>query len=376
MQVKQIYEITNEITKEILGEEAVLKEDLSNLVDTGKEIQNVQGLDNYVRKLVDRIAKVVFVARKYSGSAPSVLMDSWEYGSIVEKIRAELPEATENESWELQDGQSYDQDVFYQPKVSVKFFNSKTTFEIPMSFTENQVKSAFANATQMNAFMSMILNAIENSMTMKLDALIMRTINNFIAETIHNANGNRAVNLLSLYNATQDSPIDVADAIRNPEFIRFATMQMNLYKKRLAKPSKLFNIGGKDTVTTEDRLHVVMLAEFVEAADVYLQSDVFHNEYTGLPNAETVPYWQGSGTDYAFTSTSKINVKTSENNNVEQGGILGVMFDREALGVSNLDRRTTTHYNGKAEFWNNWFKADAGYFNDFDENFVVFYIAS
>ena len=122
-------------------------------------------------------------------------------------------------------------------------------------------------------------------------------------------------------------------------------------------------------------LHVVMLSDFRNAADIYLQSDTFHEAYTALPNAETVPYWQGSGTDFTFDNVSKINVTTTGNHNVEAGGILAVMFDRDALGVSNLSRRVTTNYNAKAEFWNNFYKFDAGYFNDQNENFLVFFVA-
>lgn len=384
MQVKQIYTIVNDITTTVLGLQTVLQEDLSNVVDIGNEIFNANAVDNYVRSLMDHIGRLNFVNRKYSGSVPSVLMDAWEFGSIREKISAELPEATENESWELQDGQSYDPNIFYKPIVSAKFFNKKTTFEVPMSFTERQVKESFSNAGQLNAFISMLYNEVDKSMTIKIDGLVMRTINNMIAETAYadytgasfsSKSGVRAVNLLYLYNQKYSKSLTAADAITDPDFIKFAALQMNLYKDRLAKISTLFNVGGKARFTPEDLLHVVMLSEFKNAADIYLQSSTFHDEYTKLVNAERVPYWQGSGTDYAFSSTGKINVKTVDNHEVELTGILGIMFDRDALGVTNLDRRVTSNYNPKAEFYTNWYKFDAGYFNDMNENFVVFFVA-
>lgn len=384
MQVKQIYSIVNSITSEITGKTDLVQEDLGNIVDVGVEIFNATAVDNYVKSLVDHIGRVVFVDRKYNGSAPSVLMDSWEFGSVLEKITCEMPAATENESWDLVDGQSYDPNVFYKPTITTKFFNSKVTFEVPMSFTEIQVKSSFSSAEQLNGFMSMIYNAIENSLTVKIDSLIMRTINNAIGTTFKSdyeddaaasKSGIKAVNLLYLYNQTVDTDITAAEAIKDPEFIRFASLQLGLYQKRLAKMSSLFNVGGKDRFTTSEDLHMVLLSDFAESANVYLQSNTFHDEYTKLPNAETVAYWQGTGTDYGFDKVSKINVKTAGGDTVVLSGILGVMFDRDALGVSNLDRRTTTNYNPKAEFFNNWFKFDAGYFNDFNENFVVFFIA-
>lgn len=383
MTVAQIYNIINPITKEILGETAVVNEDLSNIVDIGKEIFDATDVDNYVKSLVNHIGRVVFVNRPYSGGAPSVLMDGWEYGSVLEKISAELPEATENESWELTDGTSYDPNIFYKPKVSAKFFNKRVTFEVPMSFTERQVKESFSNASQLNGFLSMLYNAVDKSMTIKIDSLVMRTINNMIAETLHDFNkdgdykgtGIRAVNLLKLYNDDKGTSLTAKESIKDPDFIRFASYIMGLYMERLSKISSLFNIGGKDRFTPRDLLHVILLSDFAKASDSFSMSSTFHNEFVKLPKGEIIPYWQSSGTDYSFNSVSSINVKTSSGDTVTASGIIGVMFDRDALGVTNLDRRVTTNYNPKAEFFSNWYKFDAGYFNDINENFVVFYVA-
>lgn len=384
MEVSQIYQIVNTITGEVLGKTDLVAEDLSNVVDVGTEVFNANAVDAYVRSLVNHIGKVIFVNRPYSGGAPSVLMDGWEYGSVLEKITAELPAATENESWELADGESYDPNIFYKPNVSAKFFNKKVTFEIPMSFTEMQVKQSFSSSAQLNGFLSMLYNSVDKAMTVKVDGLVMRTINNMIAETIHADYGsdslsggsyNRSVNLLYLYNQRYSESLTAANALTDPDFIRFAAYVMGVYASRLTKISSLFNIGGKERFTSNDLLHVIMLSDFRKSANVFLQSDVFHEQFTTLPNAEEVPYWQGSGTGYGFTDISKINVTSASGDAVEASGILGVMFDRDALGVTNLDRRVTTNYNPKAEFYSNWYKFDAGYFNDFNENFVVFFVA-
>lgn len=379
MQVKQVYELVNSITSQYLGETAVLAEDLSNIVDVGTALFNATDVDNYVKQLVDRIAKVIFVSRPYSGNVPSVLMDSFSYGAVVQKISADLPTATANESWDLVDGREYNPNIFHKPAISVKFFNNKYTFEVEMSFTDRQVRESFASASEVNSFITMLYNAVDKSFTVKIDGLIMSTINNMIGETISaDETGLKAVNLLSAYNeAFPDNPLTVATAIHNPDFIRFASMQMGLYIDRLSRLSTLFNVGGKDRFTPRDMLHVVMLSEFKASANAYLQSDTFHNEFTALPNAETVPFWQGSGTDFAFASTSKIHVKLASDSSktVEQSGILAVMFDREALGVCNLERRVTTNYNPKGEFFNNFYKLEAGSFNDLNENFVVFFVA-
>ena len=384
MEVKQIYTLVNDVTGEILGKNDILKEDLSNVVDMGKELFSNTEVDNYVKSLVNRVGKTVFVNRKYSGKVPSILMDSWEFGSVLQKISADLPQATENESWELENGTSYDPNIFYKPTVSAKFYNSKITFEVPLSFTEKQVKESFNSASELNAFISMLYNAVEKSMTVKTDALIMRTINNMIAQTVDgDITGVRAVNLLKNYNTLKGlsgaNVLKANKALTDPDFLKYASMQIALYADRLGTMSTLFNQGGKERFTPKDMLHIVLLSDYAQSTKTYLESDTFNDELVKLPTAETVPYWQGSGTSFEFAKTSKIDVKIRTSNggtkDVSVSGVIGVMFDRDALGVSNLDRRVTTNYNPKAEFFSNWYKFDCGYFNDLNENFVVFYIA-
>lgn len=385
MKVNQLHTLVNAVTQEILGETAVIQEDLSNVVSIGKTIIDTDNVDNYVKKLVNQIGKIVFVDRLYAGGVPSVLMDSWEYGSILEKISAELPNATENESWKLEDGVDYNPNTFYQPKVEAKFFNSRITFEIPLSFTEMQVKESFQSEAQLNGFISMLTTSVENAMTVKLDALIMRTINNMTAETLiadlgadlvdAPTGGVKAINLLARYNAQTGAELTADKSITDPEFIRFATYQIGLTSDRMGKISTLFNVEGKERFTPTDAQNVVLLSEFARASETFLRSNLMQVEKVTLPEHDSVPYWQGSGTDYAFDEVSKIDVKTSNGNIVSMGGILGVMFDRNALGVTNLDRRVTTNYNPKAEFYTNFYKFDSGYYNDLNENMVVFYVA-
>ena len=386
MEVKQIYQLVNTITNEVLGS-SIVKEDLSNVVDVGNSIFNASKVDNYVKSLVNHIGRVIFVDRVYNGSVPSVLMDSWEFGSVLEKISCDLPTATENESWDLVDGQTYNPNVFYKPTVNVKFYNSKTTFEIPLSFTEMQVKESFSNAEQLNGFLTMLYNSVEKSMTIKLDSLIMRTINNMIGETINHeipdsddyttTSTIKAVNLLKLYNDSHSPTITANQCLDNPDFIRYATYIISVYGERITKISNLFNIGGKDRFTPKDVLRCVLLADFKKASEVFLKSDLYNEQYATLPDSDTVPYWQGSGANYAFSDITKIHIQLASDNTkeIEIGGILGVMFDRDCLGVSNLNRRVTTNYNPKAEFYTNFYKFEAGYFNDMNENFVVFFVA-
>lgn len=378
MEVTQIAEIVNLTTAEVTGTEAVENVDLNSVVEMGSEVlDNDKLIDNYVKTLIDHIGKVVFVNRPYTGSTPSVMMDSWEYGAILEKIQYEgLPEAEDNDSWELEDGRSYDPNVFYKPQVSAKFYSERRTFDIPMSFAQRQVKSAFSGAAQVQAFFAMIETAISNGMTVKMDSLVQLTLANAIA-TVYN---NRVTNPVQYYPlvtmyvaATGDNTVTASNALVKPEFCRWASMTMRRVVARMRKLSTLFNAGGKYRHTPADRLHLILHSDFTAAAEAYLYSDTYHNEFVKLPKAEEVAFWQGSGTGFAWEDTSKIVVTPSGSDvPTTVNDVLGIAWDRDALGVTNLDRRVTTNWNPKAEFTNNWYKFDAGYFNDMNENIAVF----
>lgn len=392
MKIEQVYSLVNASTKEILGVTDIVKQDLSNIVDIGTSIVNSNNIDNYVKSLVDHIGRIIFVNRPYAGSVPSVLMDKWEFGSVLEKVSADLPEAVENKSWELSNGVDYSPNVFYKPTVSAKFYNSKVTFEVDMSFTERQVKESFSNAEQLNAFVSMLYNAVERSMTVKIDSLVMSTINNAIAQVINHAmpdvtNGDysqatttpQAINLLKIYNDTFTKTLTKTTCLRDTDFLKWCCIMLSTFAKRMSRMSTLFNVGGKPRFTSKEDLNIIMLQDFYANMRVNLASDTYNKEDLLLPtDITTIPYWQGSGNDYNDSNVAKINVtiKTGESTtkDIVMGGIMAVMFDRNALGVCNMDRRVTTNYNPKAEFYNNFYKFDCSYFNDLDENFIVFFI--
>lgn len=401
MKVTQVFELVNESIKQTTGESLILNEDLSNLQLVGKEIfGDIATVDNFVHSLVDHIGRVIFVNRKYTGRAPKLLRDSWEYGSITQKIQAEPIEFSMNYSWDLTDGEDYSTvlNTFYEPKVSSKFFNGKLTLEAKQSYARKQVKSAFDNKAQMNGFLEMLTVNIENGYTLAYDSLIQQAINNFIGETVFEdfqeptdpalvftggRSGNRAVNLLHLYQQEIDATLtDPKKAITTPEFIRFAVYTMNKYQYRMTGMTGMFNLGKKRRFTPLDKLHVLLLADFKFAADVYLQSDTYNTEFTKLPESHIVQFWQGlragenpDNQSFEFGAVSKIDITTSDTEkDIEMDGIIGVMFDHDAVGVLNDVREVENYYVPSNQFYTNFYKSETSFFNDFNEQFVVFYV--
>lgn len=375
MDVKQIATMTNTVVGEILGETAIVNEDLSNIVDVGAQIFDANAVDPFSKALVNQIGKMVFVNRKYAGGVPSVLMDGWEWGSVLAKVSADLPEASTNDSFDLVDGQTYDPNVFYGSVVNEKFYNKRVTFQIAKSFTEMQLKQSFTSKDQYNGFISMLYTSIENAMTVRIEALIMETINGGMGEAIH---GGKVVDLLKAYNHTKGTNLTPDVAIVTDDFIRFCAYQIGLYAERMTRLSVNFNVGGKERFTPADRRHTVLLADFAKAIGPYTLAGTFNKEEIALPSFETVPFWQGNDAgSYDLDEVSKIDIKLPSDGTttVQQSYIIGCIFDHDTLGVTNLDRRVTTNYNPRAEFFNNWYKFDAGYFLDLNENMLVFTIS-
>lgn len=381
MEIKQIATMINSITNEVIGESAVVNEDLGNIVDIGTAVANANAYDTFTQKLVNRIGKTIFSARKYVGRVPSLVRDKWEFGSMLQKITgAGLIEAQQNDTWNLTDGTSYDPNKFTKPSLNAKFYNKKTTFELPQSIAIKQVKQSLSSAEELNGLLDMLYNEIEKSLTVKVDSLCMRCINNLIINTLQKT-GKNAVNLLAMYNTqfrTEGTELTADKAITDPEFIRYAAYIMRLYATRMRVINKHFNTEGLPRFTPGDSLNVLLLEDFASAADVYLYSNTFHDDFVKLPTAETVPYWQGTGESYAFADISKIDAKASGSTAVSitgYTGIIGIMYDKDAAGVCLEDSYVTSQVNNKAEFVNNWHKYEAEYINDYSEQNCVFYVA-
>lgn len=384
MQVNQIYAILNDIMTEVTGGQIepddapatpIVQEDLSNIVDVGNLVFNNNLKDNYVKSMINRIGREIFVDRSYTGFAPNILRDSWEYGSILSKTRCKIFAAKANPAWSLSAGQTVNQFEFVPPSVTQKFFNKRVAWQIECSFTDVQLRESFTSAEAMNRFYSMIENRIAQSMTIYIDSLIMRAINNFITEKIYASNG--VVDVLALYNAQLDSPITAAEAAHDKDFYRFLAYTIKLYVERFRAPSINFNISddedGNVTFTSRKFKHLVLHSDIAAGMEVYLQSDTYHNELVKIGEYETVPFWQAQG-NYELAMTSRIDSKlaSDSDHSINRNYIIGVLFDRDAIALMNENRRTTSAYNSNGEYWTNFYKCDSQLYNSLEENGIVF----
>ena len=390
MQVTQIATQINEWLSEKCGDarfdedEAanyIVREDLANIVDIGTRIYNNEWQDNFVKSMIDRIGRMVFVNRRTRGFAPDLQRNDWEFGSVMSKSRTKRFPAKQNPSWKLQAGQTVDQFQFNPPTVRNKFYNIKVAWQIDCSFAEVQVKEAFTSAGEMGRFFAMIESAIQQSLDDQMDLLTMRAINGFIAEKIDRGSG--VIDLLTPYNTIKSTSYTLENMTYVNDWCTYAAYQILLAKQRIAARTSIFNANdeaGYDTATPGSFLRFVLHSDIAEALNVYLNAVTYHNDFDDIGSYDVVPMWQTAGTEWQRDATTRIDIDLPSNVDREAAnykymdrlGIIGCMFDTDAIVINNNNQRVTSSYNANGEYYNNFYKVDTNIVIDLEENGIVF----
>ena len=390
MRVNQISGMLNGVFQSVLGDN-IFSEDLSNIVDVGKIITGSdvfgENFDNYASKIIDKVGRTIFWDRVYTADDLGIWRDSWEYGSVLEKIRCEVGEYTDNCEWDLtKDANSngtldYNDNIanhiaeifkFYPASVQAKYFNAKTTFKTTISITRKQLRSAFNGAAEMARFIGMIEQRVRSKMEISKNALQKMVIANLMGE--HLAQGKQVIDLGAMYQAeTGQSKGTLAQALADKTKARFIAQKMTFYREMMSEPSKLYSASGtfwNHTPVEDSRM--IVLADVDSALRFNVYGDTFNEEFVKLNNYRVVPFWQTTGKTNTLADRSAIAIKTSNGNYVSRDNIVGVLFDRDAAMICNDEPDVRTQYNPDGNFTNYFYCADCSYYNDFDENCIVF----
>lgn len=371
---KDVSTLCNDALKMTLGETSPLvTEDLEGVVDVGTAIENANAYRNFLENLMVATAKYIFRFRPYESKAPNVLRDSQEYGQLIQKIRSKLPALSTNQSWDLQDGASYDDNVFIANDAEVTIFKDRVGAEVRKSITNDQIKNAFTNADELNNFVSQQFGLVQNRLTLAIDDLIYMTINNFMGELINK--GTCVVHLLTDYKANvpnADATLTSDTCWYDEGFLVYAGATIMDYVGLMQRYSTEFNADGFETFTPESLLHAYLSSKFVANMDTYAKANTFNAEFLKLPRHEKFEFLQGLG-DKSIKDRTSIDINiASDGTNVKQSYILGFLFDHDALGVNHDNPSVETHYVRSGQFTNYWYKEVLGFFNDISENAVVF----
>lgn len=390
MKVKQISGMLNDVFGEILGE-GLIAENLSNIVSAGTIITSSStfgdNFENYAGKIVDKVGKTVFADRVYRAKDLGIWRDSWEYGSVLEKIRCDVGDYDDNCEWDLtkagQSGLDYNEHIanhieemfkFYPANTQAKYFNDKVTFKTVISITRKQLKSAFDSASAMARFIGMIENRIMSKMEIAKDQLQRRALVNLIAHNIKKGAGTaKVVDLKAAFEAAGGATIaNFNAALQNPDFLRFTAKRMTMDRQFMTEPSKVYNNGVFYTHTPVEDSRLVVLSDLDTGLKFNLYGDTYNEEFVKLDNYKTLPFWQGTSGTMGVDVRSSIKVVDTDADTVNQSGIIGVLFDKDAVAACNEDPEVRSQYNADGNFTNYFYTYDCSYYNDFDENSIVY----
>lgn len=401
MKVTQISDMLNHVFGEVLGEDNLFAEDLSNVVSSGRIITGStdvfgDNFENYAGKIIDKVGRTIFWDRVYTADDLGIWRDAFEYGSVLEKIRCDVGEYADNCEWDLTQGSDTDDDgyitgneitynanianhiaelfKFYPAKVQAKYFNSKTTFKTTISITRKQLKSAFNSASELARFIGMIEQRVRTKMEISKNQLQKMVVANLIGE--HIAQNKQVIDLQTLYNVEVGSTSkSLQEALNDKEMVRFIAKKMKFFREMMSEPSKLYSATGtfyNHTPVEDSRL--IVLADLDASLDFNLYGETYNEEFVKLNGYKTVPFWQSSGDSLnkSLDVRSGINIKTSNGNTVTRNNILGILFDRDAAMICNEDPEVRSQYNADGNFTNFIYCNDCSYYNDFDENALIF----
>lgn len=378
--VNQLYTVLNAVAAQALGSAAVTVTDTTSMVALGDAVlSSSSNKDAFVGVLMDRIGRTIVSMRAYNGAEKNPLIRKpFDYGCVLQKIYVDLEDANPNNEWNI-GAVDYAPSFapVFKPDVRQKLFNSINTWEYDWTVPDQILRTAFISAQDMQAFISAQAQAMDNSLQLALENAGNLVRATGAAYHIEN-NGATAINLLAEFNGESQNPLLAANALQNADFLKYAALRISNVVKYMRNMSRVWNLEAYARHTDSEYAVLTLLQDFDAAETMNLQSGVFHDELVKLPNYNVVPYWQGAGTSYAFSDTSKIAITIKDGastKNVTQTGVLAIVHDVEALGTTVYEIEQSTERNNKDRYTDYFAHANIGYFFDPSENMAVFYIA-
>lgn len=372
MAVKQIYDIVNSVNSQTMGINDLTVVDEQGLISLGQTVLTTNGLaDTWLNSLAQRIGRTIISFREYKSKYSDMVLDSMQWGNIVQKIKVSMPEATEDESYALVNGQSVDMYKVANPTVTQSFFKTETSYQFYVTVKRTQLEEAFTSEGAMNGFIGAIYGEVQNAIELSLEGLARNCINNFIAERLKTKKG--TFNLLEMYNTETSKKLTVDNCKHDKEFLAYCVSRINLVSKYMENMTKgLYNDGTQTRHTPKSLQHLRVLEDFESRLETVVQYQAFRDGYVKLNNYHTTSFWQ------SIKSPDSIKVKPSSDNDaaISQSNILAILYDRDALGLYKKDSwNSTTPFNSAGGYYNTYYHHRELYFNDLSENFVVFYLA-
>lgn len=383
----QIYSIVNEVATQAMGTTALNVVDNEGLVSLGTTVLGTDATkNNFINALTDRIGRTIVSFRAYHSHFPDFERDSIEWGNILQKLKIGMPDVEQDDSYDLVDGTSVDQYKINKPTVNQLLFTSETPWQTHITVHLDELEKAFLNANAMGTFISGMFGEVQNRIELAMENLSMNCINNYIGEISERktTSPNRVVNLLTEYKEKTniDHTTNPEEALDDEGFLKYVVRRINSISSTMEYMTNGYYNATSDFVTGESskaysrhtpksEQKLMLFIDMVNALKTNMNSKAFNMEQVAIDIPfTTVPFWQ------SLQEPSGISIKTASGTEVNESLIMGVMFDREAMGTFKKKYTSlTTPINAAGKYYNVFYHMITMYFNDLTENGVIFLLA-
>ena len=381
MGYEQAYTLLNSIVNQATGKTNITATSPADFISVGTTALNA-GYDKVLAAITQIVGRTIFSARPYDRKLGDLKRDSMEWGSIVRKLKIADVDWQESAEFDLTDGQSVDQWVVKKANVLQLNFYGQNIYEIQTpSIYMKQLNAAFRGPQELTDFFSMIYTNIESQKEQKVEAVARMLLCNFIAAKINQSNG--VIHSLTEYNTETGKSLTattVMDPDNFPGFVYWLYARMNTLARMMSERSQLFqfNVTGKVIMqhTPKERLAVKMYAPFMDAINARVKATTFRDDYLKTVPVEGVSFWQSINSPKAINTTPTYlkadgTIGTAQSA-VNNSTVLGVMYDKDALGTITQDEVTmATPFNAKGHYSNIFHSFTEKWFTDFTEKGIV-----
>lgn len=384
---KQIYGIVNEVAQQAMGAKAITVIDNTGLIALGNTVLGSSDtVNNFINALTDRIGRTIVSFRAYHSHFPDFERDSIEWGNILQKLKVGMPDAEEDQSYNLVDGTSVDQYKINKAKVNQLLFTTETPWQTHITVHLDELEKAFIDSTAMGTFISGMFGEVQNRIELAMENLSMDCVNNYIAEIYSREKDegtkNRTFKLVTLYkNATGvDHTTEPLNALDDEEFLKFTVRTINRISSTMEyMTTGIFNtpanvedetntsVYTRHTPKSEQKL--MLFIDMVNALKTNINSKAFNMEQVAIDIPfMTVPFWQAIDTPAGISIS-----KTASNATATVPNVMGILYDREAMGVYKKQYNSlTSPVNAAGRYYNVFYHMRTLFFNDLTENAVIF----
>lgn len=390
LSANQIYTIVNEVAQQAMGSKTIAVVNNAGLIALGNTVLGSnETKNNFINALTDRIGRTIVSFRAYHSHFPDFERDAIEWGNILQKLKVAMPDAESDDSFNLQDGKSVDQYKINKPKVNQLLFTNETPWQTHITVHLDELEKAFVDSSAMGAFISGMFGEVQNRIELAMENLSIDCVNNYMAEMIKRKTQrpSRVINLLTEYNKYAGIPdegaLQPAEALQSPEFLSYFVRRVNSISSTMEyMTAGMFNdtaYAGGDTQnsiysrhTPKSEQRLMLYIDLVNSLKTNVNSKAFNMKEVAIDIPfQTVPFWQ------SLDKPDGINIQPASGGTaISQGKVMGILFDREAMGTFKKKYTSlTSPINAAGKYYNVFYHMITMYYNDLTENAVVFLLA-